>query len=154
MIAVYIIIAFVFIFQTEPAVAAPVTTKDVLCAQYGSATVAVTNAVHAKKCGLSGPRWNSTANEHRAWCMRVSETERNFEHDQRAIGVNCCNYGVEAVAMVREANILGCGFTGPRWSPDIPAHTLWCVGAAANFMQDERTARFAQFQACQQKKRP
>lgn len=41
----------------------------------------------------------------------------------------CDDYAARAAAEANEAVVLGCGYTGPRWSTSGPDHRNWCWGS-------------------------
>ena len=50
----------------------------------------------------------------------------------------CVGYARHAVKEAIEAQRLGCGFTGPRWSTDYRAHFDWCEAPKANLFHTRR----------------
>ncbi len=68
--------------------------------------------------------------------------------------LNCGVYASEAIKEINEANALGCGFSGGRWTTDYNAHLNWCKtpGVTILHIGGEDQARLAQLEHCRENK--
>jgi hypothetical protein len=122
-----------------PAQAQP--SKGTDCRAYGALAALNAGTMDSAKCGMSGPRWSTSAAEHEAWCNRVSDLERGVEDGARRVAYECCGYAVRAAALVLVVRQNKCEVSGPRWSPDIQSHLNWCISAARGYAKEEENAR-------------
>jgi hypothetical protein len=59
---------------------------------------------------------------------------------------NCDDYASRALSQVQIAT--GCGFTGPRWSSEVPAHENWCKRASTRDRSREYNERLKALIGC------
>lgn len=125
----------------------------------------------ARACGLTGPRYEATVEQHYEWCVASppehaqSEAEaRKAELAQcrRAGGGNvprierlptqeldfCQLYAQEAQAQANEGQ-QNCGFNTPRYSVYVEDHLNWCKSAPRQTAEAEASARKRELWACQ-----
>lgn len=67
---------------------------------------------------------------------------------QRRREVICTGYAEQAAAQIEENRERGCGFLGPRWSPDSRAHYEWCLAAPLEEVRREAEARARALERC------
>jgi hypothetical protein len=60
----------------------------------------------------------------------------------------CVGYARHAVKEATDAQKLGCGFTGPRWSTDYGGHYNWCIGAQGQSVSQEAVSRGGPLMDC------
>ena len=64
--------------------------------------------------------------------------------------LDCVGYANKAIQQVNKAKANGCGFSGPRWTPNANAHVVWCLLPTTKqaHLNSERAARNAQINQC------
>ena len=140
--------------------------KQVDCQAYADKAVALTDEAQKLGCGFTPPVWSKDGPMHFNWCMQGN----NFAgaapaNVQRAADLQACAaqkgaqpaanlavcaiYAAEATASATEADQLGCGFGGGRWSTDYGGHFAWCMaGANPVVMVAETASRASQLAGC------
>jgi len=76
--------------------------------------------------------------------MAVTTVMMSPAHAQQ----NCDLYGKIAVKQSVEAHKANCGFTGPRWSKDLKAHTNWCGTVGPTQWRSELKKREKELKKC------
>ena len=64
---------------------------------------------------------------------------------------NCDWYAKTALKQQQENEQRKCGFNGPEWSLDLPAHINWCRGVAPDMWKKQAQQRDQQLAACAKK---
>lgn len=62
--------------------------------------------------------------------------------------LQCTNYANSAVTQQGQNIAMGCGYGGPRWHSNFPAHFAWCLQTPTGVINAERNARVNQLNAC------
>ncbi|GEM_PF-1822165 len=152
----------------------PAASNEPACRDY--ALKAVEMNVEAQKlgCGFASPVWSNDHQMHFDWCMQganvavasgenikraaaldgcrsaLANTQPAVPPPPPAPGLDLCGiYANEAVKAAVTANVLGCGFSGPRWLQDFGSHNNFCKGNPLPVLViAEQAARDAELQAC------
>ena len=137
-----------------------------ICKDYADKAVQMSAEAQGLGCGFQFPVWSTDYNHHYNWCMDGANIgQADPANIQRAADLAKCTaekaaqpkpnlavcaiYATQAVVTAGEAQGLGCGFFGPRWTPDYNAHFAWCMtGVPPAVMISEATARGAELAAC------
>ena len=112
--------------STTPARAA----NPFYCNGYATAAVQAFNAAKTNRCGFGGPRWHANLNGHRTWCLIAPQPLADAETAARNAELRPCQcefYANQAMVQVATAIWKKCGFHGPRWIENRPAHQNWCM---------------------------
>ena len=77
-----------------------------------------------------------------AYANAMFKTKKPVKQEQ------CDQYADLAVAQYEAQRLSGCGFAGPRWSPDHAYHANWCMGAKDMEPNTELNARKGLMASC------
>lgn len=69
---------------------APVAQAQENCERYGFLALKQTRENEKRKCGHTGPRWNTDLNAHVAWCKSVGPAEWKSELRERSKALAAC----------------------------------------------------------------
>lgn len=131
------------------------------CDDYASR--AVSQVQMAAGCQVTGPRWSPNAAEHKNWCARAPQRDRDREYDERMKSLvacrgdsgvapiaNCHDYSFRFRSQLDLANLLpsSCGFEGMRWSEIQIQHFHWCNRTDASRHATEDAARRKELAEC------
>jgi hypothetical protein len=155
-------IALLCIAATGLALAEPARGDQTLnCDAYAAHAVAQQKENLSLRCGFAGGAWSTDAQGHRAWCLlpAVGMADLTREDGARADALAqcerkqaaCANYAALATAQNAMNLERHCGFTGPRWSDNGPAHRAWCLTAPLEQVESEATERHGALAACAQR---
>jgi len=109
-----------------------------VCNAYADKAAAQARQNRTNSCGATGRRWRLAREDHFAFCMSVSQSQRDDAEEartrrletcaaQRAKRSVCKTYSDKALAQVKRAARMGCGFTGRRWNDDRRSHVRFCM---------------------------
>ena len=111
--------------------------KEKNCDAYAAKAVGQQMLNEATVCGLSGSRWSRDFAGHKNWCQSANVAAINLvqEDSAREAALQSCRRrdavcgGYAALASEQNTinNRLKCGYSGNRWSNDIPGHKRWCL---------------------------
>ena len=136
------------------------TTQSVDPACDAYARTAIEQAELAKRAGcrgISGPRWDSTYQDHYNWCLQNPQGGRDFEAQARTQALNACRESVDAceayartaIEQTQLAKRAGCqGISGPRWDSTYEDHYNWCLQNPQGGRDFEAKARAQALNAC------
>lgn len=117
-------------------------------------------------CGFKPPVWSTDSTMHFNWCMQGNNSiPAPSQNVKRSVDLQACAaqksaemvpalavcaiYATEATSAATQAEQLGCGFTGGRWSTDYGGHLAWCMsGANPVVMVGETASRASQLAGC------
>ena len=136
----------------------PADSPQAFCENYAKGAIYYAQQAVNDRCGFTGPRWTTDKEAHRKWCLSLNGNQKpaNDEQEARRTGIvncvaGCSEYARDAESAAGEAEWLGCGFTGPRWSDNDDDHYVWCVhGNQGANAKAETAAREAQLAQCRQ----
>jgi hypothetical protein len=105
-----------------------------------------------RQCGLSGDPWSDHYENHRSWCMRVSQADADRETANRSAELSKCDtcfaYGQQATNAQQQNLANQCGRAGDRWSLDFNGHRSWCMEASQSAIDGETNARNWELAKC------
>ncbi len=140
--------------------------RNAFCDNYARNAVAQNQQNLARRCGYSGPRWQSNFNNHYNGCLRLSTNAANSEQRQRVTDLNRCtsrtspgpqpggrnafcdSYARNAVAQNQQNLERRCGYSGPRWLSNFNTHYNWCVRTPTNTANSEQRQRVTDLNRC------
>ena len=116
-------------------------TRSLACDHYGRMAVAEAQSNEAGRCGLAGPQWTATFNDHVRFCQTANPTQVSdqiaarerqlLECLSRGGGGGdqaCQGYADQATSQFVQSVRGRCGsaFAGPQWTDDQAQHYRWC----------------------------
>jgi hypothetical protein len=124
-----------------------------MCEQYASNASNEGDLNNRFRCGFGGPRYESTLEGHKTWCLSaredsVMEEVRGRYRDMYRCFDFCGVYSREAVRQNREREGRGCRLSGPRWSNDREGHFRWCMVSREESVKQEWGIRANQARSC------
>jgi hypothetical protein len=126
-----------------------------MCGLYTKSASTAKQIVTGYSCKVGGPRWSSTDVESGVWCAGAKIESVADEAVGRLQDLNSCNH--EAMCQqyandVGNANqkngSVGCGFSGPRYNPNINDSKNWCLSAKPDEVYSEERERFSDMDHC------
>ena len=133
------------------------------CRDYATRAVSQNDENLRRQCGLTGERWQSNRRAHFDWCMDASQSQSKSELDIREKLLTQCknsagsgddddtacrDYAEKATTAAKEAERLGCGLYGDRWTRIYTRHYNWCRLANRNERTEESAKRFKELKVC------
>ncbi len=125
--------------------------RNQFCARYARTAVTQNKQNIQRRCGYTGPVWQSDYGNHYRWCLMVNAATAKAGEQQRVDALNrcrrkpqstfCAHYARTAVAQNQENIRLGCGNTGPRWQSNYDNHYRWCTTTSQSSANYEETQR-------------
>ncbi|MGZ5862424.1 MAG: hypothetical protein ACXWKB_03925 [Methyloceanibacter sp.] len=103
-------------------------------------------------CGGVGPRWTTSFEEHRKWCLTATDAAAQGEEQARQDFLltcrACAEYADKAVGAARTNIKYNCGGQPPRFSLDRADHIRFCQSASISERRSEEDARSIFLQPC------
>ncbi|AJX15588.1 hypothetical protein [Burkholderia ubonensis] len=123
-----------------------------MCEQYVQDALAANELNKRLQCRFSGPRYESTPQGHKSWCLGA-KTESVADEIRGRYGdidrcTTCDHYAAEAIRYNELSKARGCKFSGPRWSSEREGHFRWCMGARLSSVVQEQNKRAAEAVNC------
>ena len=132
------------------------------CRDYATKAISQNDENLRKRCGYTGESWQSNRRVHFDYCMSVSSSQARREQEARNKSLNeceatgggdpdetdCRDYAEKAVASAKEAERLGCGYSGDRWTRVYTRHYNWCRLAGRRDRISEAKARDGDLAQC------
>lgn len=125
--------------------------QNQFCARYARMAVTQNQQNIQRRCGYTGPVWQSDYGNHYRWCLTVSAATANAEEQRRVNGLNrcrqkpqnafCARYASTAVDQNQENIRRRCGKSGPRWQSNYNNHYRWCTTTSQGSANYEETQR-------------
>ncbi|MDP1669163.1 hypothetical protein [Phaeovulum sp.] len=144
-----------------------IVNNEPACRDYALKAVEMNTEALKLGCGFAAPVWSNNHQMHFDWCMQgANVAAASGENIKRAAALDACRvthassqpapgldlcgvYANEAVKAAVTADVLGCGFVGPRWVQDFGAHFNFCAGnPLPPLVLAEQLARDAELQSC------
>ncbi|MBW6505427.1 MAG: hypothetical protein K0B00_01615 [Rhodobacteraceae bacterium] len=148
-----------------------IVNNEPACRDYALKAVQMNTEAQKLGCGFAAPVWSNNHQMHYDWCMQgANASVASGENIKRAAALDSCRaaqantqpavppppgldlcgiYANEAVKAAVTADVLACGFAGPRWVQDFGAHYTFCAGnPLPAVVLAEQVARDMELQNC------
>lgn len=122
------------------------------CIAYAQEAINAQQQNMDNRCGLAGDLWSSNFNNHRLWCMGVSQERADVDTNARRGALaqcpTCVAYARDAVIAQKQNLNNQCGLTGDLWSLNYSGHLSWCIGASHDSSSGETNLRKSLLTSC------
>ena len=117
------------------------------CSYYAQTAMENIQEMRKKQCPIPGDRfsgiWAESERTQFLYCLEQRRARLTGDANAQWLrnqdlwacegrANKCLVYERDAVDTARKTKILGCGFSGPRWTSDGHAHYSWCMGLSAD----------------------
>jgi hypothetical protein len=133
------------------------------CRDYATKAISQNDENLRKRCGYTGEAWQANRRAHFDYCLSVSSRQARREQEARNTSLSeceaqggggdldetdCRDYAEKATASAKEAERLGCGYSGDRWTRIYTRHYNWCRLARRGDRAAEAKARDKDLAQC------